>query len=142
MKLQKRSAKDLTSGLKPKSPAELEILSRWYFGKPLHLDSLQVYSHGDSDPAGSARYSVKELYNSYHGEKFLHGERCTKGYDYSATFWRFAIGELYCGGIASTSYGQAHVSTIKEVDRLKKLQALVEGGDHGRVRKAFKELVA
>lgn len=96
---------------KPRCDEELSILSEIYFGLPLRLVTLRFYG-------SSAQYEVEQSYNSYHGKGFRYSEHCTTGYDHSWWFWRHVIGELFCGGIARASYGQAHVIGHREVARM------------------------
>lgn len=111
--MEKRSKADLHARKKPSNAVELAELSEWYFGKSLHLQYLKVIGE-------TASYRVSEKYNEYHGKSWLHDTHCIKGYDYSRDFWQWAIGELYCGGIAAHSYGQTWHSK-SETDRLKVL---------------------
>ena len=103
----------------PRNKSELELLTHWYFGAPLHLSRLDIYG-------GSVSYEVKEDYNSYHGiaRGFLFDESCTRGYDYSARFWKAVLGVLSCGGIARASYGSATI--IRGHRHKKRLVALAE----------------
>lgn len=118
--LVKRSSADLKAAPQPRCPADLEALSLWYFGTPLHLSKLSLYCVEDGK--ASAQYEVREEYSSYHGENGLFSSFCIKGYDYSRDFWRHVIGDLYCGGIASRSYGQAKVIGESNVSRLKEFE--------------------
>lgn len=96
---------------KPRCDAELAILSEIYFGAPLRLLSLRIYGN-------TAQYEVEQDYSAYHGDGFRYGKHCTVGYDHSGFFWRHVIGNLYCGGIARASYGQAHVASHRDAARL------------------------
>jgi hypothetical protein len=138
----KRTQAELMKAPLPSCPAELEVLSTWYFGAPLHLSHLRVaddYSFGD-EADGSASYEVLEEYNSYHGRGWLFGQCCIVGYDYSRDFWAHVIGRLYCGGIASRSYGQVNVLGRRNVKRLKDFEGYLRRNESGRLRKAFERL--
>lgn len=97
----------------PETDEELEVLTRIYFGVPLHLSELRA-----SDKY--ANYRVSEPYTSYHGRGFNYGTHDIDGYDHSALFWRCVIGRLHCGGVASHSYGGAHIDGVRHVKRLRK----------------------
>lgn len=139
--MKKRTRKELAAAPKPCNPAELEVLSHWYFGKALHLGFLSVFERlDDSLIAGSVQYEVTELYNSYHGAGWLHSENCIKGYDYSGDFWGHVIGPLYCGGIASRSYGQVRIVGHRDLKRLMVFQGYLGRKESGRLRKPFERL--
>lgn len=141
MKTAKRTRQELEAMPKPQCPAELEVLSQWYFGKKLHLSTLHVYDSG-SAPASSAgaQYEVAESYNDYHGSGWLHSTHCINGYDYSRDFWAFVIGPLCCGGIAGHSYGQANVFGHRDALRLRKFQDHLRRKEPGRLRSPFVRL--
>jgi hypothetical protein len=139
--IQRRSRAELASMPKPESPAELEVLSRWYFGTPLHLKSLWVTPRAPKCPdTAGGQYAVREPYNDYHGKGWLWGQCENAGYDYSAAFWRHVIGELYCGGIAECSYGQATVIGRRNIARLQRFEECLRRKESGRLRKAFERL--
>jgi hypothetical protein len=96
---------------KPRCDEELSILSDIYFGAPLRLLTLRVYGN-------TAQYEVEQDYNAYHGEGFRYGKCANIGYDHSRIFWRHVIGNLYCGGIARASYGQANIKSHRDAARL------------------------
>jgi len=100
MQAQKRTASELAAMPRPRNVAELEILSFWYFGKALHFSRLIVREN-------YVEYEVAEKYNAYHGARWLFSTFSCEGYDYSGAFWRHVVGNLFCGGIAAHSYGQA-----------------------------------
>lgn len=137
----RRDSTELKRAPKPRNPKELEILSMWYFCAPLHFSMLRVYPdvRGVSR-GGCAQYEVAEPYNSYNGKKWLFGCADIDGYDYSAKFWRHVVGELYCGGIAAHSYGQAHIGTIKDCARLTRFANYLTCGKSGELGAAFKAL--
>lgn len=138
---QKRTRAELATAPKPRNPAELEVLSAWYFGTPLHLELLWVTDHKFFQAAdGSAQYQVAEKYNDYHGTGWLHGKCCIKGYDYSRDFWAHVIGHLYCGGIATHSYGQATVIGRRNVLRLKAFEGFLRRKESGRLSVPFERL--
>jgi len=121
---------------KPRSDAELEILSELYFGVPLHLSSLGAYG-------SKASYKVAELYDSYHGKGFeqnTDGEHRTGGYDHSKYFWEYVCGKLYCGGVAGCSYGQTHLKSYRDMRRLQEWVDSRRRNDSGRIRKPFARL--
>jgi hypothetical protein len=138
---QKRTRAQLEAMPKPRNPAELEVLSAWYFGMPLHLEQLWVTDYKSCQAAdGSAQYRVAEEYNDYHGEGWLHGKSCINGYDYSREFWAHVIGHLYCGGIATHSYGQATVIGRRNVLRLKAFEEFLLRKESGRLSARFERL--
>lgn len=107
---------------KPCSDAELEIVSEFYFGTPLHLRSLVAYKH-------SGNYEVEEDYSSYN----TFGPN---GYDDHSRFWGWAIGRVYCGGTARASYGQFRCGH-RQGRRLKRWILSRRTGDSSSVRPAF-----
>lgn len=113
----RRSATELLASPKPWNVFELEALTEWYFGKPLHLNYLRVWNR-------SAQYEVAERYNEYHGPGWLWSGYSGEGYDYSRAFWRHVVGELRCGGIAASSYGQTRHSEYEQ-ERLDALSSSV-----------------
>ena len=121
----------------PRNAAELALLSKWYFGKPLHLSSFSIFKTG-------GRYEIAEPYNSYHGKGWNFSQGSCDGYDYSGRFWDAGFGELYCGGIATHSYGQFHVKGHRNKIRLEALAKEINkgGGSHGAVRTIFERLAA
>lgn len=135
-----RTREQLRAMPKPGCSAELEVLSQWYFGVPLHFSKL--YVHGGWAPAADAgaTYEVAEPYNSYHGDGFLFGKNCIKGYDYSGAFWQYVVGNMSCGGIASHSYGQVNVFGHRDVARLRAFESFLRQKKPGRLRKAFERL--
>lgn len=137
----KRTIQELHAMPKPSNPAELEVLSMWYFGVPLHLSKLNIYPSGFNEEAiGGAQYEVRELYNSYHGKGFNFGSGSIDGYDYSAAFWEYVIGPLTCGGIAGHSYGQTNTYGFRDHKRLQKFSEYLRRNESGRLRKAFERL--
>lgn len=129
----KRTRKELMKMPRPHNPAELEVLSHWYFGMPLHLSLLYIY-------VNTAQYQVLEEYKSYHGDGFNFSAYSCDGYDYSSVFWNFVIGELCCGGIAAHSYGQAHIRGHRDMARLKRFEGFMRGRQSGRLRKPYERL--
>lgn len=65
------------------------------------------------------RYWCKQSHNSYYDGRFNHivFNSC---YELDSYFWRHCIGEIYCGGIGDSSYGQVSITSIKEYKRLLK----------------------
>lgn len=123
--------KFMSSLPKPANDAELSVISELVFGVPLSLSKLTDYS-----------YEVANLYNSYHGEGFAFSRGSCEGYDRSAGFWNWAIGTLYCGGIAARSYGQFKADGHRDSARLKRWQ-VSRRQDKGRTpRPAFVRLAA
>ena len=116
---------------KPRNDAELAILTEWFFWAPLSLSVLQVAT-------GYARYEVKQKFDSYHGAEFRLKSRCQ--YDADAGFWRFVIGELTCGGVAGSSYGQAKVVGWRNQKRLESWVQSRRNGGVSCVRPAFARL--
>ena len=119
---------------RPRSDAELALLSMAYFGKALHLRDLSVYDI-------SASYRVDEDYNSYHGAGFRYDETDTKGYDSSRRFWEHVIGALHTGGIAGVSYGQVRINGYRQKKRLQKWECDRRRKDSSSVRTPFTRLV-
>lgn len=141
--MDKRSREELALMPKPGNPAELEALSMWYFGAPLHFSTLRIYGSGSAPVAvATCQYEVVEAYDSYHGSGWLHGKCCTVGYDYSRDFWAHVCGPLYCGGIAHRSYGQANVFGRRDLRRLERFAEYLRRKESGRLRKAFERLAA
>lgn len=137
----KRSLAELKASPLPSSPAELEVLSTWYFGTSLHLSRLYVHLKGNAPMSDAGvQYEVREEYGSYHGNGWLFGCYCINGYDYSRDFWEHVIGNLYCGGIAGRSYGQANVFGHRNVKRLKEFEEYLRRKESGRLRKTFERL--
>jgi hypothetical protein len=137
----KRSRTELLAAPLPRCPAELEVLSTWYFGAPLHLSCLRMYAKGMAPASeAGAEYEVREEYNSYHGNGWLFYGCAIEGYDYSSDFWAHVIGNLYCGGIASHSYGQCNVFGRRNVKRLKEFEECLRRNESGRLRRAFERL--
>jgi hypothetical protein len=131
--LAKRTRAELNATPRPANPAELEVLSEWYFGKALHLAELRCYGEG-------ASYRVRERYNDYHGKGWLHKEGCIDGYNYSEHFWAHVIGRLSCGGIAGHSYGQTRVIGHRNSLRLQRFAEYIRRKESGRLRKPFERL--
>ena len=124
---------------KPETDAELEILTVIYFGVRLHV-VFDIYKSSTPDYTASGRYEVKESYNSYHGTGYEFGKGCINGYSHSGAFWKYVFGDLYCGGIAGSSYGQFEVFTHREYKRLERWQESRRRGDSRGVRPAFVRL--
>lgn len=129
-----RTLAELKALPRPRNTAELEALTLWYFGKALHIGRLYVGGN-------SVSYDIAEAYNDYHGKGWLFAQHDTKGYDYSARFWRRVFGVLNCGGIARNSYGQSTIEGgHRERLRLKQLRDSWARKDAGRVRKSLARL--
>lgn len=136
-----RTRQELLDAPKPSNPAELEVLSRWYFGKPLHLAFLRIRRAETTEPfAAYGQYEVAELYNDYHGNGWLFGQCCIHGYDYSRDFWQHVVGVLYCGGIADHSYGQVRIKGHRDRLRLQRFEECLRRKESGRLGKAFERL--
>ncbi len=125
----------------PCCPCELEAVSEYIFGTPLHLRGL--HCHGDY-----ASYEVDENFDSYVDKKFAQAVHDSE-YDMSGAFWGAVIGELSTGGTARASYGQVKVPGHRQKLRLAKLQRYVRGtapnkrGEGGCApRAAFRRLAA
>jgi hypothetical protein len=91
----------------PNCDAELEIVSEIYFKIPLHLSRLDRNS-----------YKVRERYDDYHGNGWQFSTYSIAGYDHSELFWKTICGDLYCGGIASHSYGQFKINSKRHEKRI------------------------
>ena len=117
----------------PQNDAELEVLSRAYFGVPLHLSSLSCWN-------GYGSYQVKEKYNDYHGAGFQYSQFDIDGYNHSGLFWRSVIGRLTCGGIATHSYGQVKVINHRQAKRLERWIDSRRNKESGRLLKPFVRL--
>ena len=116
---------------KPSNDVELAIVSEIYFGAPLSLSSLSDSS-----------YAVREEYNSYHGDGFAFACCSCEGYDRSQGFWNWVFGPLYCGGIATHSYGQFTPVSHRDKARLTRWQ-VSRRTEKGRTpRPAFVRLAA
>lgn len=138
----KRTKKELLTMPKPHNPAELELLTLWYFGKRLHASKLNVWM-GRIEKENSfahAQYEVLEPYASYHGTGWNFSSYDIVGYDYSRDFWRFVFGDLYCGGIANCSYGQTYVRSYRDSKRLKVFEEYLRRKQSGRLRKPYERL--
>ncbi len=132
--MQKRTDEELRKMPLPANALELEVITEWYFGMPLHLSKLYVYE------GGGAQYEVRELYNEYHGDGFLHSSHCTNGYGYSERFWKRVIGVLYCGGIGGHSYGQTKAQGHRNIKRLASLAKYLKVNGACKLRKPFERL--
>ena len=115
----------------PQCDEELELLTQWYFGKPLHLKTMSENC-----------YEILEDYNSYHGDGFQFSESCTRGYDHSADFWAVVFGPLYCGGIGRASYGQFKANGWRQKRRISKWLKRRSERRSSTPRRAFVRLAA
>lgn len=107
----------------PRNDAELEILSEIYFGVKLRLSRLSggIVKKRPDEPLLehlSVSYTVEQPYNDYHGNGFDYSEGCIIGYDHSRLFWRTVVGNLFCGGIATHSYGQTRVFGHRKIKNI------------------------
>lgn len=69
----------------------------------------------------SLRYFCNQKHNDYYDGRFNHVvfDSC---YELDSYFWKHCIGEIYCGGIGGSSYGQVRVTSLKEYERLMKFK--------------------
>lgn len=124
----------------PRNDEEFALLSLWYFGKALTLESLDCWSFKDG--VASISYAVADKYNTYHGAGFAYGPHACDGYDSSAHFLAQIFGTIHCGGIASSAYGQSHLRGHRNHARI---MAWIESRRQRRVscaRKSFVRLAA
>jgi len=63
------------------------------------------------------QYFCNQEHNFYYDVEF-NMKVFNSSYELDSYFWRHCIGELRCGGIASTSYGQVSSYSFKEYERL------------------------
>lgn len=63
------------------------------------------------------RYVCNQKHDDYYDYK-MSQELFDSCYELDGAFWRHCIGELYCGGIGSSSYGQVEFTSFKEYDRI------------------------
>jgi len=116
---------------KPHNDAEFTIISEWVFGVPLNVR----WKWGNS-------YEIEQKYNSYHGKGFHFSECSCRGYDRSAGFLRWAIGNLSCGGIASSSYGQFCTTGHRDQKRVERWQESSRSGNGTTVRASYVRLAS
>ena len=102
----------------PQSDAELEILTEYYFGTPLHLEKLTVRS-----------YRVKEIFDDY--------DLFKGNYDAHGVFWDWALVKLTCGGTAAQSYGQFDCRGYRHRRRLERWICSRRQKDSRSVRPTF-----
>lgn len=119
----------------PRTAAEFAAITKWYFGKELHLRRLYV-----SESAGS--YEIEEDYNAYNGKGWHFSENCIHGYDYSGRLWATVFGHLTCGGIARASYGQFNFKGHRQHARLKALMNNLRGDSANYARPSFVRLAS
>lgn len=120
---------------KPRCDSELAVITKIYFGAELSLYRLDCFGEG-------ASYEVKQDYNSYHGEGFEYGKNCIHGYDHSSNFWKWAIGNTTCGGIARASYAQVKVFGHRNKQRIKYWIESRRGKQTNYLRAPFVRLAA
>jgi len=82
------------------------------------------------------RYFCNQKHNDTYDGRFNHLV-FNSSYDVDSYFWRHCIGELSCGGIASSSYGQVEVTSFKERERIMNLFTNV----NEPVRKSFSKQI-
>lgn len=63
------------------------------------------------------RYFCNQEHNSYYDHIF-NRVIFKSSYEVDSYFWRHCIGEVYCGGIGDSSYGQVSITSFKERNRL------------------------
>lgn len=62
-------------------------------------------------------YFCNQKHNDIYDSRFNHVV-FNSSYEVDSYFWRHCIGELSCGGIANSSYGQVEIASLKERDRI------------------------
>lgn len=115
----------------PNNAKELEIVSEYIFGTPLHLSRLDVYE--------GASYEVKEYHNDYYDNKFNMASH-NSCYEVDAFFWKTIIGGLRCGGIGGHSYGQTEIIGYRNKKRLQRLSFSLRNEGANYIRKPFARL--
>lgn len=63
------------------------------------------------------RYFCNQKHNDIYDSRFNHVV-FNSSYEVDSYFWRHCIGEVSCGGIASSSYGQVEITSFNERDRI------------------------
>lgn len=118
---------------KPQNDAEFAIVTEWVFGVALDVE----WKWGEA-------YQIKQSYNSYHGKGFHFDKSCTYGYDRSSGFLHWALGRLYCGGIARSSYGQFNTEGHRDRRRIERWQESTRSGktDGSTVRASYVRLAS
>ncbi len=97
--------------IKPSNDLELEIVSEYIFGVPLHLKKL------DTHDGEYASYEVLENHDDYYDQSF-NIKAHNSSYEVDDFFWKTVIGSLFCGGIARASYGQVDVKGYRNQRRI------------------------
>lgn len=97
-------------------------------------------SHDDKFVFINLQYFCDQYHDSYYDHKFS-TEIFRSSYDVDGCFWRHCIGELYCGGISSHSYGQVEVTSFKEYERLKNLKDNPDQPIRDSFRKEMEKLI-
>lgn len=83
------------------------------------------------------RYFCNQEHRSYYDYNFNKLVFKFGSYELDSAFWKHCIGELYCGGIGTYSYGQVDITSFKESERLINM---VNNPDQP-VRKSFKDKI-
>lgn len=83
------------------------------------------------------RYFCNQEHSSYYDHNFNKLVFDWGCYELDSVFWKHCIGELYCGGIGTYSYGQVRIMSIKESDRLINMF----NNPNQPVRKSFKDKI-
>lgn len=125
-------------GFLPTNDKDFARATRIFFGVNLHLKVLEATrSAGKTwgkEYIGHGRYEILEDHNFYcgtpHAKAMKKIMRKTGSpvwshfgddwscYDYEGWVFNLLIGELYCGGIGRSNYGQIYVWNDEEMDRL------------------------
>lgn len=82
------------------------------------------------------RYFCNQKHSDTYDGRFNHVV-FDSSYDVDSYFWRHCLGELSCGGIGGSSYGQVEITSFKEHDRILNLYK----DKDGPVRKSFRKQI-
>lgn len=123
-----KSGPDIFRGIpRPQNDAELEIVSEWYFGIPLHFRSLHVWGSG-------GRYEVEEDFDSI--PRFGRS-----GYDEHHLFWNWVTGPMEgVRGTARACYGGFKITSYRQQKRLEGWVSSRRKKDGSSVRRPFVRL--
>lgn len=127
----------------PRCDEELELLTKWYFGKPLHA-TFRTDKCGDKKLLLSGYYEVQEKFDSYDIFRNSYRETGVSNYDMHSVIWDRVFGDVCTGGVGGVSYG-SFVVTKKEyrhAQRLLKWQKLKRNGVRSIPRSAFMRLAS
>ena len=86
------------------------------------------------------RYFCNQKHNDTYDSRFNHVVFDTS-YDVDCYFWRHCLGELCCGGISGSSYGQVEITSFKERERIMNLFTNVNEPVRRSFRKQIEKLI-